>query len=65
MAKILLRTSALIMAAVITSPAWAGWDRIIAFLPQEMPQPNMLAVMGIAVVGVVIGRFASRKGRGG
>jgi hypothetical protein len=61
MTKNLFRLGALILGAVVTSPAWASWNDIVALLPSHMPQPGALAMMGIAVIGVLVGRFASRK----
>lgn len=61
MAKLLFRLGAVFTAVVVTSPAWASWNDIVSWLPGEMPQPSALGVLGIAVVGVLVGRFASRK----
>jgi hypothetical protein len=61
MAKILFRLVALFTAIVVTSPAWASWNDIVALLPGNMPQPGALSMIGIAVIGVLVGRLASRK----
>lgn len=63
MAKNLFRLGALIMGAAVTAPAWASWNDIVALLPSNMPQPGALAILGIAVIGVLVGRMASRKRR--
>jgi hypothetical protein len=61
MAKFVFRLVALITTAVVTSPAWASWDDISSWLPSDMPQFSAVAVLGIAVIGLIVGRFASRK----
>jgi hypothetical protein len=63
MTNILFRLVALLTAIVVTSPAWASWDDVVALLPSNMPQPGAFAIMGIAVIGVLVGRIASRKRR--
>lgn len=49
-------------ALVVTSPAWAQWGAVGYWL-REVPQPSALVVFLIAVAGVFVGRFASRKRR--
>jgi hypothetical protein len=63
MAKYMLRGGALLTAIAITSPAWAGWEDISAWLPKATPQPGGIGVLLLAVLGVLVGRFASRKRR--
>lgn len=63
MVKYLVRGSALLATIAITSPAWAGWDDVTAWLPQSMPQPSTLGVLMLAVLGLLVGRFASHKRR--
>ena len=63
MAKYLVRGSALLMTIVMTSPAWAGWDDVAAWLPESMPQPSALGVLMLAILGLLVGRFASHKRR--
>jgi hypothetical protein len=53
---------ALFAALVVTSPAWAQWGLVGNWL-REVPQPSALVVFLIAVAGVFVGRFASRKRR--
>lgn len=53
---------ALFSALVITSPAWAQFAAVSDWLSQ-VPQPSALVVFLIAVAGVFIGRYASRKRR--
>lgn len=53
---------ALIAALVITSPAWAQLAVVGNWL-RSVPQPSALVVFLIAVAGVFVGRFASRKRR--
>ena len=53
---------ALFAAAVVTSPAWANLGAIGTWL-RDVPQPSALGVFLIAVAGVLVGRFASRKRR--
>ncbi|RYD92139.1 MAG: hypothetical protein EOP61_26165 [Sphingomonadales bacterium] len=53
---------ALFAALVITSPAWAQLTAVGDWL-RQVPQPSALVVFLIAVAGVVVGRFASRKRR--
>ena len=53
---------ALFAALVITSPAWAQWG-VVGHWLRDVPQPSALAVFFIAVAGVFVGRFASRKRR--
>jgi len=59
--KTVFRLVALFTSVVLTSPAWASWDDIASWLPDDMPQFSAIAVLGIAVLGLIIGRFASRK----
>ena len=49
-------------AVVVTSPAWAQWGLVGNWL-LEVPQPSALVVFLIAVAGVFVGRFASRRRR--
>ena len=63
MTKYMLRAGALLTAVAITSPAWAGWDDVSAWLPKTAPQPGGLGILLLAVLGVFVGRFASRKRR--
>lgn len=63
MAKYLVRGGALLAMIAITSPAWAGWDDVTAWLPRSMPQPSTLGVLMLAVLGLLVGRFASHKRR--
>lgn len=53
---------ALTTAFVITSPARAGLDEISAWL-EEGSQSSALILFLIAIGGLVIGRYASRKRR--
>ena len=53
---------ALIAALVVASPAWAQLGVVSAWL-RDVPQPSALGVFLIAVAGVFVGRFASRKRR--
>jgi len=53
---------ALTTAVAISSPAWAQLDEVSAWL-HDMPQPSALVVFLVAVAGVLIGRYASRKRR--
>jgi len=53
---------ALFAALVITSPAWAQFAAVSNWL-RQVPQPGALGVFLIAVAGVLVGRFASRKRR--
>ena len=53
---------ALFAALVVASPAWAQLVPLQAWL-QSVPQPSALVVFLIAVAGVFVGRFASRKRR--
>lgn len=53
---------ALITAMAIASPAWAQLGPVSAWL-RNTPQPSALVVFLIAVAGVLVGRFASRKRR--
>ena len=59
--KIAFRLVALITSVLLTSPAWASWDDIASWLPNDMPQFSAFAVLGVAVLGLIIGRFARRK----
>lgn len=54
--------AALSTAVVIASPAWAQLDQVSAWL-RDVPQPSALVVFLIAVAGVFVGRYASRKRR--
>ncbi len=54
--------AALFSAVVITSPAWAQLEAVSDWL-RTMPQPSALVVFLIAVAGLLVGRFASRKRR--
>nr|WP_157034304.1 hypothetical protein [Sphingomonas sp. Y57] len=54
--------AALSMAAVIASPAWAQLDTVTAWL-QKVPQPSALVLFLVAVAGVLVGRYASRRRR--
>jgi len=63
MTRILLRFVALMTALAVTSPAWAGWDDILAWLPRSTPQLEAPAMLGIAIVGIFVGLLASRKRR--
>lgn len=53
---------ALFAALVVASPAWAQLDSLQAWL-RNVPQPSALVVFLIAVAGVFVGRYASRKRR--
>jgi len=53
---------ALITAIVVTSPAWANLDDVSSWL-SEVPQPSALVLFLIAIGGLVVGRYASRKRR--
>jgi hypothetical protein len=50
------------MAAAIASPAWAQLDTVTAWL-QKVPQPSALVLFLVAVAGVLVGRYASRRRR--
>lgn len=53
---------ALFAAVVITSPAWANLEDVSDWL-SEVPQPSALVLFLIAIGGLVVGRYASRKRR--
>lgn len=53
---------ALTTAVVIASPAWAQLDTVTAWL-QDVPQPSALVLFLVAIAGVLVGRFASRRRR--
>ena len=53
---------ALFAAIVVASPAWAQLVPLQAWL-RSVPQPSALVVFLIAVAGVFVGRYASRKRR--
>lgn len=53
---------ALIAALAVASPAWAQLGLVSAWL-RNVPQPSALGMFLIAVAGVFVGRFASRKRR--
>lgn len=54
--------AAALAAIVITSPAWAQMGTVTEWL-RQVPQPSALVVFLVAVAGVLVGRFASRKRR--
>jgi RNase adaptor protein for sRNA GlmZ degradation len=53
---------ALLVAIVIASPAWAQLGVVSQWL-QHVPQPSALVLFLVAVAGVLVGRYASRKRR--
>lgn len=53
---------ALFAVAVIASPAWAQLGAVSAWL-QHVPQPSALVLFLVAVAGVLVGRYASRRRR--
>jgi hypothetical protein len=53
---------ALFAAIVIASPAWAQLDVVSAWL-RGVPQPSALMLFLVAIAGVLVGRYASRKRR--
>ncbi len=53
---------ALFAAIVIASPAWAQLGAVSSWL-QQIPQPSALVLFLVAVAGVLVGRYASRKRR--
>jgi len=53
---------ALFAAIVIASPAWAQLGVVSAWL-RDVPQPSALVLFLVAIAGVLVGRFASRKRR--
>ncbi|MES2497441.1 MAG: PEP-CTERM sorting domain-containing protein [Pseudomonadota bacterium] len=53
---------ALTAAIVIATPAWAQLDAVTAWL-ERVPQPSALVLFLVAVGGVLVGRFASRRRR--
>lgn len=53
---------ALITAVAITSPAWANLDDVSEWL-SGVPQPSAMVLFLIAIGGLVVGRYASRKRR--
>jgi len=53
---------ALFAAIVIASPAWAQLGVVSAWL-RNVPQPSALVLFLVAIAGVLVGRFASRKRR--
>jgi hypothetical protein len=60
MSRMAFRLMALVTMIGVTSPAWAGWLDVDQWLP-ELPQPSALGIMGLGVLGLVVGRYASRK----
>lgn len=63
MAKILFRLVALITTMAVTSPAWAGWDNILSWVPKSIPELSAAAMLGVAIGGVCVGLLASRQRR--
>ncbi|ATE63549.1 hypothetical protein [Rhizorhabdus dicambivorans] len=53
---------ALFVAVVIASPAWAQLEVVSNWL-ERVPQPSALVLFLVAVAGVLVGRYASRKRR--
>jgi RNase adaptor protein for sRNA GlmZ degradation len=51
-----------LVAIVIASPAWAQLGVVSQWL-QRVPQPSALVLFLVAVAGVLVGRYASRKRR--
>jgi len=47
---------------MISSPAWAQLDEVSAWL-LKVPQPSAFVVFLVAIAGVLVGRYASRKRR--
>jgi hypothetical protein len=54
--------TAIIAAVAISSPAWAQLDVVSQWL-RDVPQPSALVLFLVAIVGVLVGRLASRKRR--
>ena len=53
---------ALCAAIVIASPAWAQLEMVSGWL-RQVPQPSALVLFLLAIAGVLVGRYASRKRR--
>ena len=53
---------ALLAAVAITSPALAGIEDVSSWL-MDVPQPSAMMLFGIAIGGLVVGRYGSRKRR--